>query len=100
MTRSAACWSELTARGRVQRARSSWYLALAGELVRTEGLPPEQAGPGTQDADLRVRAPGRTRTCNLRIRSETQTVCLVMPWTIAAGRVGSAVQPVPLRPAP
>src|SRR4029453_5972275 len=53
-----------------------------------------------QLADQQVCAPGRTRTCNLRIRSRTAPVCLVMPWAIAAGPVGSAVRPVASRPAP
>jgi hypothetical protein len=37
-------------------------------------------------------APGRTRTCNLRIRSETAPIRLVPPWSIAAGRVEPAVR--------
>src|SRR5918992_1423301 len=44
-------------------------------------------------------APGRTRTCNLRIRSETRPVRLMLPWSIAAGRVRSAVRMVASRPA-
>jgi hypothetical protein len=39
-------------------------------------------------------APGRTRTCHLRIRSEARPVCLVASWGIAAGRFGSVVRPV------
>ncbi len=41
-------------------------------------------------------APGRTRTCNLRIRirSATRPVRLVLPGRIAAGRVGFMVRPV------
>jgi hypothetical protein len=50
--------------------------------------------------DLRVCAPGRTRTCNLRIRSKARPVCPVLPWTIAAGYAGSAVRLGPSRPAP
>jgi hypothetical protein len=45
-----------------------------------------------QASDLQVCAPGRTRTCNLRIRSETRAVRLVLPGRIAAGRVGSTVR--------
>jgi hypothetical protein len=48
-------------------------------------------------ADLRVCAPGRTRTCTLRIRSETRPVRLVIPRRIAAGRVRSPVRPVRFR---
>jgi hypothetical protein len=42
-------------------------------------------------ADLRVCAPGRTRTCTLRIRSETRPIGLVLPESIATGRVRFAV---------
>jgi hypothetical protein len=42
----------------------------------------------------------RTRTCNLRRRSETQPVCPVVPWTFAAGRVDSAVRLAASRRAP
>jgi hypothetical protein len=42
-------------------------------------------------------APGRTRTCNLRIRSKPRPVRLMLSWCIAAGRVGSAVQLVASR---
>jgi hypothetical protein len=38
------------------------------------------------------RAPGRTRTCTLRIRSETRTVRLVSSWSIVPGCVRSAVR--------
>jgi hypothetical protein len=41
--------------------------------------------------------PGRTRTCNLRIRSKTPPVRLVMTWGLAAGRVRSVVRPVTSR---
>jgi hypothetical protein len=37
-------------------------------------------------ADLRVCAPGRTRTCTLRMRSKATAVHLMSPWAIAAGR--------------
>src|SRR4029453_12113212 len=43
-------------------------------------------------------APGRTRTCNLRIRSKTAPVRLVLPGRIAAGRAGSTVQLITSRP--
>jgi hypothetical protein len=36
---------------------------------RSQGIATEQAKSKAQAADLRVCAPGRTRTCNLRIRS-------------------------------
>ena len=39
-------------------------------------------------------APGRTRTCNLRIRSKTRPVRLVRSRSIAAGQAGSVVWPV------
>jgi hypothetical protein len=45
-------------------------------------------------------APGGTRICNLRIRSEARRVWLVMPQGIDAGRVGFAVRLVASRPAP
>jgi hypothetical protein len=44
-------------------------------------------------------APGRTRTCNLRTRSKTAPVRLVMAERIGAGRVGSAIHLVASRPA-
>jgi hypothetical protein len=50
----------------------------------------EQAWSAAQAADLRFCAPGRTRTCNLRIRSETRPVRLVVPWSIAAAGSGSS----------
>jgi hypothetical protein len=52
-----------------------------------------------QLADQHVCAPGRTRTCTLRIRSDTQPVRLVLAWRIAAGRVESAVRLVASLPA-
>ena len=42
--------------------------------------------------------PGRPRTCDRRIMSEPSPVRLVMPRSIAAGQVGSIVQPVTSRP--
>jgi hypothetical protein len=51
-------------------------------------------------ADQHVCAPGRTRTCTLRIRSKPRPVRLVVPWSIAAGRVEFIVQPVSSRAAP
>jgi hypothetical protein len=51
-----------------------------------------------QPADLQLCAPGRTRTCNLRIRSKPRPVHLMLPWSIAAGRVWSAVQLVTTGP--
>ena len=53
-----------------------------------------------QASDLRVCAPGRTRTCTLRIRSETGPVRLVLPWSIAARRIRSAVRRVQFRAIP
>ena len=41
--------------------------------------------------------PGRTRTCTLRIRSAPRPVCLVPSWSIAPGRIGSAVRLVASR---
>ena len=52
----------------------------------------------TQGADLRVCAPGRTRTCTLRIRSKTPAVQRVLPGHIGAGGVGSTVRLITSRP--
>ena len=52
-----------------------------------------------QLADQQVCAPGRTRTCTLRIRSKTRAVCPVTPESIAAGRVRFAVWAVTSRAA-
>jgi hypothetical protein len=52
-----------------------------------------------QASDLQLCAPGRIRTCTLRIRSKTAPVRLVLPGRIAAGRVGFIVQPVASRAA-
>jgi hypothetical protein len=58
----------------------------------------EQARSDVQGVDLQLCAPGRTRTCTLRIRSETPPVRPVTPERIAAGRVGFPVQLVASRP--
>jgi hypothetical protein len=42
-------------------------------------------------------APGRSRTCNLRIRSKTTAVRLVIPGRIGAGRVRFVVRPMASR---
>jgi hypothetical protein len=55
--------------------------------------------PSVQAVDLRFCAPGRTRTCNLRIRSKTRPVCPVTPESIAAGRVRVSVRAVASRAA-
>ena len=65
---------------------------------RSQGIATEQARTRAQGADLQACAPGRTRTCNLRIRSKTPPVRLVMAWSIAAGRVEPAVRVVASRP--
>jgi hypothetical protein len=50
-----------------------------------------------QAADLHVCAPGRTRTCNLRIRSRPTPVHGVSRRAVLAGQVGVAVQLVGTR---
>jgi hypothetical protein len=87
---------------RAMRSKALLNLAPTGGSQgtrRSQGIATEQGLPDAQRPDLRVCAPGRTRTCTLRIRSEAGPVCLVQPWTIAAGRVQSAVRSVASRPA-
>jgi hypothetical protein len=82
----------------------TWHQEVAPKATRYpllgEGLPPEQAGPRAQAADLGFCAPGRTRTCTLRIRREARPVRLVSSWSIIPGRVRGAVRLVASRPAP
>jgi ClpX C4-type zinc finger len=58
------------------------------------GIAARQARPTAQAADLQVCAPGRTRTCTLRIRSRPMTVQTVSPGVVLAGQVGWVVQAV------
>ena len=54
---------------------------------RSQGIATEQAGPCTQRADLHICAPGRTRTCTLRIRSRPTTVHAVVRGGVVAAQV-------------
>ena len=68
----------------------------------TRSAPPGAAAPLPRRGAMHLQTcrlrPGRTRTCNLRIRSKPRPVCLVPPWSIAAGRFGFTVRPVTSRP--
>ena len=67
---------------------------------QAEGLPQSKHVHTFKALTCGFGAPGRTRTCTLRIRSKTRPVRLVLPGGIAAGRVGSIVHLVASRPAP
>jgi hypothetical protein len=74
------------------RTRHRWVALKATR--RRQGIATEQARPRAQRADLHVCAPGRIRTCNLRIRSRPMTVQDVAHGGVLAGQVGWVVQAV------
>jgi hypothetical protein len=70
--------------------RHQWVALKA--TCRRQGIATKQARLHTQRADLHVCAPGRTRTCTLRIRSRPTAVYAVLQGVVLTGQVGSAIQ--------
>jgi hypothetical protein len=99
-----AAWPLHSPEGACPRRRFRTWDNRGSQGIRSQGIAIRPSSSYTSGCLMPLTCgfgtPGRTRTWNLRIRSEPRPVRLVPSWRIAAGRVGSAVRQVASRPAP